>query len=202
MGSIRVGVGSTEEPLMGALAAYFTSQPDLELAATGTVDVVVQAWPSPPRTGARHGSEPRVLALGPDDPEAMVDALEAGAAGYLPTAADFDDIADAVRAIAEGQAVVPPAMLGALLRHVVRRRRADRESLTLLEALTDREREVFDLMAAGHDRASIAEALFISVGTVRSHLQRVFRKLDVHTHAEVVAFASRCGLAVDREDQT
>ena len=201
MGSIRVGVGSAEEPLMGALTAYFSSQPDLELRATGTVDVLVDRWPSGPTFDPRTGGDTKLLAIGPDDPNSMVEALETGVVGYLPTGSAFEDVADAVRAVADGQAVVPPAMLGALLRHVVRRRRADRASLQQLEALTDREREVFDMLAAGHDRATIAEALFISVGTVRSHLQRVFRKLDVHTHAEVVAFAARCGLAIDSKDQ-
>jgi DNA-binding NarL/FixJ family response regulator len=186
---------------MGALTAYFSSQPDLELRATGTVDVFVDRWPSVSAGNFPSRESAKLLVLGPDDADSMVEALDTGVVGYLPAGAAFEDVADAVRAVAEGQAVVPPAMLGALLRHVVRRRRADRASLEQLETLTDREREVFDMLAAGHDRAAIAQGLFISVGTVRSHLQRVFRKLDVHTHAEVVAFAARCGLTTDTRSQ-
>lgn len=199
MGSIRVAVESTELPLMAALTAFLASQPDLEVRPIGSVDVTVGAWP---RLGVPGGSseDSAILVLGPNDPVSMVDALESGAVGYLPTDASFEDVSDAVRTVADGQAVVPPPMLGALLRHVVRRRRVEREALERLETLTEREREVFDLLAAGHDRSVIAAELFISVGTVRSHLQRVFRKLGVHTHAEVVAFASRCGLTVDSEE--
>jgi DNA-binding NarL/FixJ family response regulator len=105
-----------------------------------------------------------------------------------------------VEAVHAGEGVVPPLMLGALLRHVVQRQRARRTELDRLDLLTDREREVFELLAQGLDRGSIAQRLFISMGTVRSHLQSVFRKLEVHSQAEAVAFAARCGLSLDEDE--
>ncbi len=92
-------------------------------------------------------------------------------------------------------------MLGGLLRHVVHRRRAARADLDRLATLTSRERDVLELVAGGLDRAAIAERLFISTDTVRTHLMRMFRKLDVHSQREAVAFAARCGLATDPEGE-
>ena len=90
----------------------------------------------------------------------------------------------------------PPALLGHLLRHVVQRRRAEREALELLERLTPRAREVFELAARGYRHVEVAEELYISAATARTHLQRGFAKLDVHSRGELVALAARCGLEV------
>jgi DNA-binding NarL/FixJ family response regulator len=177
----------------GALIAFLSAQPDLEIMSRGDVDVVVAAGPT-------HFDQP-TLVLGPDDAGAMIDAFEQGAIGYLASGSPLNDVVHAVRTVAEGQAVVPPLMLGALLGHVVRRRRADRSYLDRLETLSSREREVFDLLSSGSDRSGIAKQLYISVGTVRSHMQRIFRKLDAHSQAEIVTFAARCGLLDDSDDR-
>jgi DNA-binding NarL/FixJ family response regulator len=177
----------------GALIAFLSAQPDLEIVSGGDADVVVAVGPT-------QFDRP-TLVLGPDDPGAMIDAIEQGAIGYLASGSPLDDVGRAVRTVAEGQAVVPPLMLGALLGHVVRRRRSERSHLDRLQTLSSREREVFDLLSSGLDRSGIATRLFISVGTVRSHMQRLFRKLDVHSQAEIVAFAARCGLLTDADER-
>jgi DNA-binding NarL/FixJ family response regulator len=155
---------------------------------------IVVTGPDQPPLGSEDAA---VVVLGPDDPETMIRAVDGGAMGYVVAGSALVEVARAAQSVADGEAVIPPLMLGALLKHVVRRRRAEKAELDRLASLTDREREVFDLLAAGLDRSLIAERLYISVGTVRSHLQRVFRKLDVHTHAEAVAFAARCGLRTE-----
>lgn len=135
-----------------------------------------------------------VLAVGPDDPEVMVELLEAGAFGYVLEEAGFERICEAVAQLLDGHAVVPPAMLGTLLRRIVVRRRVERGDAERLAALTGREREVLELVAQGCDNDAIADRLYISPATARTHLQRVFKKIDVHSRAEAVAFAARCGI--------
>ncbi len=138
-----------------------------------------------------------VLAIGPDDMDLMLDLLEAGALGYLPHDAGFDEITRAVEQLLDGHAVVPPAALGTLLRRVVDRRRARSTDTATLDSLTPREREVFEHAARGGDNDAVAAALYISPATARTHLQRVFKKLGVHSRAEVVGFAVRCGLDIE-----
>jgi DNA-binding NarL/FixJ family response regulator len=140
------------------------------------------------------------LAIGPDDMGLMLDLLEEGALGYLPDDAAFDEIADAAGQLMQGHAVVPPAALGTLLRRVVERRRARSTDRAAIDQLTNRELEVFREMARGHDNAAIAANLFISPATARTHLQRVYKKLGVHSRAEAVAFAARCGFDIEGDE--
>lgn len=139
-----------------------------------------------------------VLAVGPKDMDLTIELLEVGALGYVDAEAGFGEIVAAVEQLLDGHAVVPPAALGTLLRRVVERRRSQRAEMERLDELTVREREVLDLVAAGLTNDAIAERLYISAGTARTHLQRVFRKLDVHTRADAVTFAARCGLDIGR----
>jgi DNA-binding CsgD family transcriptional regulator len=145
------------------------------------------------------GSAPGVrgIVLFDGDADEMLDAIAAGATGVVEADATFAEIAQGVRDVADGHAVIPPVMLGALLHSVVERRRREREAREVLTPLTPREREVFELMATGRDRDEIAERLFISPATARTHLQRVYAKLDIHSKAEAVALAARCGLDVE-----
>lgn len=139
------------------------------------------------------------LVLGPDDPASMVRAIEAGAIGYEERNKSLDHIVEAALRVSKGEAVIPPFMLGSLLRHVVDRARNERESLTQLDVLTSREREVFELAAFGMGHDEIAERLYISPATSRTHLHRIFKKLDIHSKAELVALAAACGLATSEE---
>ncbi len=98
----------------------------------------------------------------------------------------------------KGGALVPPDLLGTLLRHLVERQR--RTIDPNLQTLTDREWQVFHLAAQGSRKDEIAEQLFISPATARTHLQRVYRKLGVHSQAELVAIAARAG-QLDEEEE-
>lgn len=135
-----------------------------------------------------------VLALGPHDAGVMLAALDAGAQGYMDLAASNEELADAIHQVASGNSVVSPLLLGPLLRTVVERRRAERAQRSMLSVLTAREREVFILAAKGHSRRELADRLVISPATARTHLQNVMAKLDLHSQAELVALAARCGI--------
>jgi len=199
----RIAIVAADGMFAGALAAALdgeglvadiarsTSEDDLP-----TPDVVVlAAWTPAEVTSIAERARPVVLIEG--GPDEMLAAVAAGAVGVVEADASFARIAAAVRQVADGHAVVPPAMLGVLLRTVVERHRRERQAQESLEVLTPREREVFDLTARGLDRDQIAEKLFISPATARTHLQRVFAKLDIHSRAEAVALAARCGLDVE-----
>ncbi len=134
------------------------------------------------------------------DAKTMVDAVEAGALGYVSREASFRELGSAVETVGAATPVIPPEMLGALLRRSVDRRREQRREIERLNALTAREREVFEGLARGQDKDEIAAELFISPQTVRTHKQRMFRKLGLHSAAEVVAMAARCGLDVGRTE--
>lgn len=138
------------------------------------------------------------LVIGPDDSVSMLVAVEAGARGYATDDQPVADILDAVRVIATGGASVPAHMLGALLGHVVRRRRVREQNERLLTELTPREREILAGAARGLGKNELATALFISPETARTHLHNVQRKLGVTSRAELVGFAAESGFDTSR----
>jgi len=121
----------------------------------------------------------------------LLAAVDAGCRGFLPINASLDDIRSAVVTISSGGAVIPPSMLGSLLRHLVQRRRVPRELREALSSLTAREIDVYRLATRGLGRDEIGRALFISPDTVRTHLQRIYGKLGVHSRAELAALSAR-----------
>jgi DNA-binding NarL/FixJ family response regulator len=209
---INLVVLSPDPNLAGVLAAAVSQDPTFEVLGTvpepDDLDGMVQKWTPtvaiislalPGSLDALASIDPRTATLALDeveDPEAMLAALESGADGYAVLEEGLDKLIDAIRAVASGTAWVPPTLLGHLLRHVVQRRRAERQALESLEQLTPREREIFELAARGYRHVEVAEELYISAGTARTHLQRGFSKLDVHSRSELVALAARCGLEV------
>ena len=206
----RVAIGASDPNWAGAVSAALAgagievvavvSEPH-EIPEIGVAAVVIAFNAEGLRKGVAAVDVPAgVLAIGPNDMELMVELLEAGALGYLPDDSGFDEITRAVEQLLDGHAVVPPAALGALLRRVVERRRVRSADADALGSLTPREREVFEHAARGRDNDTIAATLYISPATARTHLQRVFKKLGIHSRAEAVAFAVRCGL--DIEGQT
>jgi DNA-binding NarL/FixJ family response regulator len=112
-------------------------------------------------------------------------AIEAGASGYLLKDASPAELADAVRAAARGETVLAPSVASTLVRQV---------RSPAPPALSARETEVLKLVAAGLTNADIGKALFISEATVKTHLLRVFNKLDVADRTAAVTTAMRHGL--------
>jgi len=132
----------------------------------------------------------RVLMLSmQDDPRYVREAFEAGASGYVLKEAADTDVVDAVRAVANGERYLHPA-LGARL--VV----ADSEERKRAAAdpLSEREREVLRLLALGHTNQEIASLLYISVRTAETHRAHVAQKLGLSSRAELVRYALDHGL--------
>jgi DNA-binding NarL/FixJ family response regulator len=123
----------------------------------------------------------------------LIAALEAGAAGFLSKTRSLAEVTSAVRAAAVGESVVSPEMLAQLLPRLGRRRAQPR-----VAALTDREREVLDLIARGLSNAAIAEELVVSVHTVRNHVANLSAKLGAHSKLEALSLAVAAGLLPDR----
>ena len=118
----------------------------------------------------------------------LVAAMEAGAAGFIAKTQPLDDVIDGVRAAAQGESVVSSKLLARLLPRLHRRSR------TPATTLTDREREILDLLAQGLQNADIARQLGLSVHTVRNHVANLSAKLGAHSKLEVLAIAVRDGL--------
>ena len=137
---------------------------------------------------------PRTLVLdSAGDEDALLRAIEAGADGYLTGTSGLQGLADAVHALAREESVVPPSMLGPLLRRLIQRRRAASAAWSKLDRLTPREREVLGLLVDGLDDVRIADRLVISPETVRTHVQRILRKLEVHSRVEAIAVVAQFG---------
>lgn len=141
-------------------------------------------------------STPTLVLAPPDD---LIAAVDAGCIGFLSNRAPLEEIGSAVTTVFEGGAVVPPDLLGVLLRHMVQRNRIDGE-VTRINDLTAREREVYRLAVEGLRKEEIGKRLYISADTARTHLQRVYRKLGVHSQAELMALAGG-GKRTDLEEQ-
>jgi two-component system, NarL family, nitrate/nitrite response regulator NarL len=139
---------------------------------------------------------PRALVFdGEGSDEMLLHAIESGAAGYVTGHGGLTGIAEAIHTIARGETVVPPAMLGTLLRRLIERQREAARAVERLVTLTPREREVLSLLVEGRDPTRIASLLFISPETARTHVQRVLRKLGVHSRLEAITLVATTGLA-------
>lgn len=123
------------------------------------------------------------------DPQQAVDAARAGADGWVSKESSIDTLAHAMRCVSRGHACFPPAQLGRVLRDL----RADvnraQRNVGPLELLTPRERDVLMCLMQGHCPAEIADELGMSANTVRTHNNKIFAKLGVHSRLEAVAVA-------------
>lgn len=129
-----------------------------------------------------------------DDDRLLVDAVEAGASGFLSKDGAAEAVLSAVKAAAEGEVLIDPGTLARLLPQVAREREQQRDALVLLGDLTDREREILTLLAQGMRNDDIATQLYISPQTVQTHVRNILGKLRVHSKLEAVAFAVRHGV--------
>lgn len=140
-----------------------------------------------------------VVLAGEEDQKLLVDAVEAGAAGFLTRESPLVDLIDAARAINRGETLIPNHMLGALLGRLIKRRREQDQAFRSIARLTRREKEVLALLADGADNEGIAEALVISPQTARTHIQNILGKLGVHSRLEAAAFVVQNGILRELE---
>jgi DNA-binding NarL/FixJ family response regulator len=118
----------------------------------------------------------------------LVAATEAGCAGFILKTSPLQELVAAVRTAAAGEIMVSPELLARLLNRLHRRHEKP------VHELTTREAEILELIAEGLTNAAIATRLFISVNTVRNHVQNILAKLDAHSKLEALSIAIRDGL--------
>jgi two-component system response regulator NreC len=147
----------------------------------------------------------RVLALTVhEDKQYFFEMLSAGAAGYISKQAAADELVAAIRAVAQGQVYLQPALARFLLEDYLRlssqpghgekdHTEANGRRRTA-EILSKRERQVLELVAQGHTNPQISEVLGISPKTVARHRERIMNRLNLHSSAELVKFAIKAGL--------
>jgi len=138
----------------------------------------------------RRDGSPPVLALTTfDDDEVLAGVLRAGASGFVLKGVTAEDLQRAVRVVAEGGAWLDPAVTGRVL--TVYRSAAPRATVgdAALDTLSGREREVLALIGQGRTNAEIAAELFVGEGTVKTHVNHVFTKLQLRDRAAAIVFA-------------
>ena len=144
-----------------------------------------------------HGASAQSQALvltGRGAPVEYARAVEAGAAGVLQKSVGISDIIGAVRRLHAGESLLSPQETIAMLRLAARQRERDREALAAARRLTPREREVLQGLAAGLGDREIAQRLYISTETARTHMVNILAKLGVESRLQALVFAVRHGL--------
>ncbi|MBH5335192.1 response regulator transcription factor [Streptomyces pactum] len=129
-----------------------------------------------------------------DDPRRAAAALQAGACGWVAKDCSLARLLTVIRGVLRDETHLPPALLTGVLRELTAARKHRTESERLVESLTPREREVLRCMVAGLGRKAVAERLYLSPHTVRTHMQNVLGKLGVHSTLAAVALARRAGV--------
>ena len=207
--TVRVLVVDDHQMFAASLAHALQSEPDLQVVGQATSiseasgllartapDVVLLDHRLPDGDGVDaisdlHGIRPSaqiIVLTATTSDRVLVAAMEAGAAGFIAKTQRLDDVIDGVRAAAQGESVVSAKLLTRLLPRLHRQGGGGRAELT------DREREILDLLARGLSNADIAAQLTISVHTVRNHVANLSAKLGAHSKLEVLAIAVREGL--------
>ncbi|MEV1006869.1 response regulator transcription factor [Streptomyces sp. NPDC049881] len=215
MERIRVLVVDGHRIFAESLATALTAEADVEAAAVGTAQAALQQLE---RTGypaydvllldaeldadgalltavrERFPDLRAVMLAAADDARLAARALSAGARGWVAKDSSLARLLLVVRGSLRDETHVPPALLTGVLRELDRDRRHRSEHERLVESLTPRELEVLRCMLAGMGRKAVAERLFLSPHTVRTHMQNVLGKLGVHSTLAAVALARRAGI--------
>jgi two-component system NarL family response regulator len=169
-----------------------------ELAASTVPDVILMDVRMPKRSGIEAcvaikevAPTARIIMLTVSDEEAdLYDAVKNGASGYLLKDSSIDEVAQAIRVVADGQSLISPSMAIKLLDEFKQMSRSDRQQVPS-PRLTDRELEVLKLVAQGLNNREIAKRLFISENTVKNHVRNILEKLQLHSRMEAVMYAVR-----------
>jgi DNA-binding NarL/FixJ family response regulator len=190
-----------KEPDMEIVAEAGDGATALRLAREHRPDVIVMDITMPDMNGidatrqiVGESASVRVLALSMEsDRRFVVEALKAGATGYLLKDAAFAELATAIRTVASNEPYLPPKITQLVIREFMQRIPAE-ESLTF-ETLTQREREVLQFIADGRNTKEIAFAFNVSLKTVENQRHSIMKKLDLYSIAELTKYAIRQGLS-------
>jgi DNA-binding NarL/FixJ family response regulator len=221
--TIRVLIVDDQGMVRTGFAAFLNAQVDIEVvgeAADGqqaveavaelAPDVVLMDIRMPGMNGldatrtivandvpASDRSRPRILVLTTFDlDEYVYEALRAGASGFLLKDASARELAEAVRVVAAGDAVIAPSVTRRLIAEFAHLGGPRAPTRTRLEGLTDRETEVLALIARGLSNAEIAAELVVAEQTIKTHIGRIFAKLGLRDRAQAIVFAYESGLVL------
>lgn len=131
-----------------------------------------------------------------EDDDTVFAAMRAGARGYLLKGADKDEMRQAIRAVARGEAIFGAAIAQRLIRYFAVLKPGP--TATIFPELTEREREILALIAAGRNNQAIADGLFLSLKTVRNYVSSILSKLQVADRAQAIVRARQAGLGDER----
>ena len=176
-----------------------TGQRAVELAEQLTPDVVLMDLRMPDLDGieatrrlCRGTPTPAIVVLTMfEDDDSVFAAMRAGARGYLLKGAEQDEIIRSVRAAASGEAIFGPEIAERVIAHFAS---GSGSTAAAFPSLTDRERDVLEMIAAGKGNATIAHELRISLKTVRNHVSHIFTKLQVTDRSAAIVKAREAGL--------
>lgn len=209
----RVLICDDQAIVCEGLQRILKSDPDIEVVGTANdgrqalaalavyrVDLVLMDLKMPTMNGvlatrriAEEHPGVRVLVLTTyDDDQWVLDAIRAGAAGYLLKDTPPAELLAAIHGTMAGRSYVDPGVTGMLLNNVARSTRPPPSEERV--RLSEREREVLQLMTQGYSNADIARQLYLSEGTVRNYASEVFRKMGVSDRTQAVVFGLRHGL--------
>jgi DNA-binding NarL/FixJ family response regulator len=219
---VRVALVDDQPLVRAGLRMVIDSQPDLQVVveaddgrdalhrlATTTTDVVLMDVRMPGMDGlsatralladgaAAAAGDPRVVVLTTFDlDEYVLDAIRAGASGFLLKDAQPEELLTAIRTVHQGDAVIAPSSTRRLMERLVTALPPEEAAgpQEALAALTSREREVLVLMARGRSNTEIATDLFVAEATVKTHVGRILSKLDARDRVQAVVTAYETGL--------
>ncbi len=173
-----------------AIALAGTERPDIILMdvrmpildGVQATQRILDGWPED------QGAPPRIIALTTyNQDQAVIRAIQAGASGFLLKSAEPEFLLAAIRTVHGGQAVIAAGDTHRLFQH--QQNAVRRPNTEVLEVLSAREVEVFILAAKGLSNVEIGQNLFVSEGTVKSHIRSILAKLELRTRIQLVAFA-------------
>ena len=129
-----------------------------------------------------------------DQDEYVYKALRAGASGFLLKRTPAATLVEGIRVIADGDALLAPSVTRRLIDQFAHPAEPERPESPALKVLSEREREVLTLVARGLSNSECAEQLFLSEGTVKTHVKRIYTKLDLRDRTQAVIFAYEAGM--------
>ncbi|MDL9979062.1 response regulator [Microbacterium sp. ASV49] len=211
---IRIGLADDEAMIRAGLRMLLEHQPDLEVVgeAADGIDAVAMVRRTRPdivlldiRMPRQDGiaaaqaivadTETKVVLLTTfDDDETLARALRVGVSGFLLKVAPPEQLLAAVRGVADGNALLDPAVTVRVIESFARAPRPDARLAALAASLTDRERDVLREVAAGCSNAEIAAHLYLGETTVKTYLSRALAKLSLRDRVQAVVFAFESGL--------
>ncbi|GAA1149280.1 response regulator [Nesterenkonia lutea] len=214
--AIRVLIVDDQSMIRAGFAALLDAQTGITVTGTAsdgegiddvvrstTPDVVLMDIRMPKVNGLEatreilrmEGTPPRILMLTTFDADEYVfDALRAGASGFLLKDAAPEELIQAVRVVAEGDALLSPKITRTLIADYAARPTGSPKQSRLLSEITDREQEVMTAVARGRSNAEIAADLHLAEQTVKTHVSRILTKLALRDRTQMVVYAYECGL--------